>query len=361
MPERALSELAVYSAIPTVRVDGQEHVLVNELLVGMEMIEQEGGLSALELRFLNVSSFSGGGTDLVFEDDQILKLGARIVLYAGDRRAPQEIFRGRITGLEAEFPESSPPELVVMAEDLFQQARMTRRTKTHENVAIADLARELASQLGLQPVITGFTEQLPVQLQMNESDLAFLRRMLARHDGDLQVVGGELHVSPRAEVRRGAVELELRSQLKQVRVLADLAHQATEITVSGWDSAQGQRVSATSRGAHFAPGSGRTGAQMLQNTLGTRSEHIGHLAVTTRGEAQALADAAFDERARRFVCVDATAEGNPSVRVGTHVTLKGLGRRFDNTYYVVRACHRYDLARGYETEFEAESAYWGQP
>jgi hypothetical protein len=26
---------------------------------------------------------------------------------------------------------------------------------------------------------------------------------------------------------------------------------------------------------------------------------------------------------------------------------------------VVRACHRYDLLKGYETDFVAECAYWG--
>lgn len=360
MPERAMSELAVYSAIPTVRVDTREHEMINELLTGMELIEQEGGMSALELRFSNIASRPGGNADYAFEDERILKLAARIAVYAGDRNAPQEIFQGRITGLEAVFPETAAAELVVLAEDVFQQARMKRRTKIHENVSLADLARSLASELGLRPVITGLAEQLSPQMQLNESDLAFLRRLMACHDGDLQVVGDELHVSPRGEVRRGTVDLALHSQLKSARVVVDLAHQVTELTVSGWDAAQGRRVSAASRGANFQPGSGRGGAEMLRAGIGERSEHLGHLAVTTMDEAQVMADAAFDRRARRFVCVEGVSEGNPSLRVGTHVTLSGLGPRFDNTYYVTRVCHRFDPARGYETVFEAESAYWGQ-
>ena len=84
-----------------------------------------------------------------------------------------------------------------------------------------------------------------------------------------------------------------------------------------------------------------------------------NLAVATDGEARALADASFDRRARRFVSVEGLAEGNPALRVGTHVSLRGLSPRFDNTYYVVRASHRYDQTRGYETEFEAECAYLG--
>jgi phage protein D len=59
------------------------------------------------------------------------------------------------------------------------------------------------------------------------------------------------------------------------------------------------------------------------------------------------------------VQVAGTAEGNAALRVGTHVTLRGLGPRFDNVYYVTRACHRWDVASAYETDFEAECAFLG--
>lgn len=360
MPEPQLSERTVYRAKPTVRIDSQEYPMVSELIVSMEMVEREGGMSALELRLNNLASDTEGGADFAFEDEQILKLGARIQVYCGDEDAPQEIFQGKITGLEADFRPSASPELVVLAEDVFQRARMARRTKIHEDLTISGLSNDLADQLGLDPTVTGFTDNIGTQVQLNESDLAFLRRLLALYDGDMQVVGAELHISPRADVQRGRLEFELHSQLRRARVLADLAQQVTEVTVSGWDAVQGQRVTGTSTGANSGPGSGRTGSQCLSDTLGARSEHIGHLAVTTGEEAQALADAAFDLRARRFVCVDGTAEGNPSLRVGTHVTLSGMGDRFNNTYYVVHARHRFDLTRGYETDFAAESAFWGQ-
>ena len=219
---------------------------------------------------------------------------------------------------------------------------------------------DLAGTLGLTPIIIGLRDKIGTYVQLNESDLAFLRRILARYDGDLQVVGTELHVSPRKDVRRGTLELQMHGQLRRARILADLAHQVTEVTVSGWDASRGQRVTGTSRGANLGPGIGRTGAQLLEDALGERSEHVGGLAVATREEAQALADAVFDQRARRFATAEATAEGNAALRIGAHVTLKQLGARFDNTYYVVYARHRYDLSRGYETDFSAECAYWVQ-
>ena len=359
MAETALSDLAVYTARPTVRIAERDELRVTELLIGMEMRESEGGLSALELRLSNVASLADGDSELAFEDEKSVRLGARISIYSGEEAEPREIFSGVVTGLEAEFPGGQPPELVVLAEDALQAARLARRTTVHRQVSLASLAREVAERVGLKPVITGLSDGLGDWVQLNESDLAFLRRLLRRHDGDVQVVGKELHVSARGDVRRNEVALELHSQLRQVRMIADLADQVTEVTVSGWDAATGKRVSATSRGSQPGPGSGRSGPRLLRDTFGERSEHLGHLAVVDQDDAQALADAAIDRRARRFVRVEGTAEGNPALRVGSHVALKGISRRFDNTYYVTSAVHRFDTKRGYETDFEAEGAFLG--
>jgi phage protein D len=361
MPESPLSQLALYTARPTIRVNGAESERVTGLLTGMDMVEQEDGLSALELRFSNIASDSSGNSNFAFEDEAALKLGDRLAVYAGDEAAPTEIFSGTITGLEADFPVDGSPTLTALAEDRLQQARMTRRTHTYEAGSVADVVRTLAGNLGLTPRITGFDMPIGTQVQLNESDLAFLRRLLARYDGDVQVVGNELHVSPRSDVHRNTIELALQSQLQRVTACADLVHQVTEVTVTGWDPARGQRVTGRSTGSHRGPGQGRAAAALLPGALGQRSHQIGHLAVITAEEASMLADAAFDERQRRFVTVDGTAEGNPVIRVGTHVSLAGLGPRFSNTYYVIRCRHRYDLKAGYETDFTAESAFFGQP
>src|ERR1700683_2237715 len=225
MAEQPRSPDAVYSATPTVRVNGQAYPKITELILAMSMTEQQGGMSELQLRVSNSARGGQNGASLAFEDDQILKLGAPIAIYAGDRNAPQEIFRGTITALEAEFPEDGPPELLVMAEDMFQHARMARRTKVWQDKSLADIARWVASQINLTPVVTGLTDSLGTIVQLNESDLAFLRRLLARYDADLQVVGSEMHVSSRKDVARGRIDLELHSQLRRVRAVADLADQ----------------------------------------------------------------------------------------------------------------------------------------
>jgi phage protein D len=359
--ERKLSDRSVSIARPTIRVDGREHERTTELLLAMNLVEQEGGMSALELRFSNWASSASGAAELAFEDEELLRFGATIAIYGGDEGTPRELFRGKITSFELELSQDAPPELVVFAEDALQRARMARKTQLHEDVSVADVAGTVARNAQLRPVVTGFSDNIGPQWQQNESDLAFLRRLLARYDGDLQVVGEELQVSPRSEVRRDELTLQMFSQLTRARITADLAHQASEVTVSGWDPERASKISVSSRGNALGPGAGRRGSALLEEAIGQRAEHIGHVPVLSESEARLIADASYDQRARRFVILEGTTDGNASLRVGTSVRIEGASSRFDNTFYVTKACHRYDQKRGYLTDFTAECAYLGGP
>ena len=359
MPEVPVTANAAYSAIPTVMVDGKLNDKVTTQLLSMRMSEAEAGMSDLELRFSNFGSFNGGLADQVFEDGSILKLGAALIVYAGEVTSPTEIFRGKITALHATFSGTAPPELIVLAEDALQGARMQRRTKNWDNMSLSEIVRQVAGGLGLTPVSSGLDATIGDELQLNESDLHFLRRLLARYDADVQVVSTELHATPRSQALRNTIELDMNSQLQECCIVADLAHQVTQVTATGWDFDQGQRISVTSQTTALGPGSGESGNDWIQQALGSRSEQLAQYATLNQPDAQALVDAEYAQRARRFVVARGTAEGNPRIRVGTVLTLVGLGPRFSNAYYTTATVHRFDTELGYRTEFTAECAYLG--
>jgi phage protein D len=351
----------IYRARPTLRFAGEPDPRASELVQSMLMSEAEGGLRALELGLSNWASTRDGGAELAFGADSPLRLGAEIEVYGGEVDQPRELFRGHVTGLEAHHQRGRPPELLVFAEDALLGARLVRRSRVFRDQSPADIVREIASGLSLEPVVAGLDSPVQTWAQLDETDLAFVRRMLARFDADVQVVGRELHVSPRAQVRRADLTLSAEDDLRSINVCADLAEQVTSLSVRGWDATQGQAVKAELRaGTNLGPGRGRDGAAVLQEALGDRPDNVGHLAVRSQDEAQALAEAAFDRRARRFVRATGVTEGNPSLRVGVHLRLTGLGARFDNEYYVASTRHRYDLHEGYRTEFTAECAFVGE-
>lgn len=360
--EPQIANEVIYSARPLIEINGQTDAMVQRLLLAMQMNESEGGLSTVELRFQNTAQMEQQGVDYAFEfsDNDLLSLGNEILVYTGDENDPQEIFRGKISGLELVLNDGAQPELIVLAEDELQKARMQRKTRVFTETTVADIADSLAQELGLQAVIHELQQSITAEVQLNESNLAFLRRLLARYDSDLQIVADELHVSARNDVRRNEITLDVNSQLTSIRILADLSQQVTEVTFSGWDVAQGQAIT-VSRDSSIAtgPGQGTSGSQLLNDTLGERSEHISNTAVVNEAEAQAYVDSCFAQRERKFVRAEGCSIGNPAIRVGTHIMLMGVGPRFENTYYVTRASHRYDLVDGYKTEFKAECAFLG--
>jgi uncharacterized protein len=355
--ERPVAQRAAYSARPTVLVDGQPNDRVTEMLRACTVREAEGGLSSLSLTLSNWG-VAEGGIGFLFDVGGPLALGSTLKLHAGENAAPRALFEGQVHAIEAAASVGTPPEITFLAEDKLFAARLARRSAVYEDQPVAEVVRSIAGRLGLRADVGDLGGDSGTWAQLNESDLAFLRRMLARHDADLQISGDTLQVRRIADRERGTLRLQMYSQLQRVRVIADLADQVTEVGISGFDAASGNSFQANSTGTATGPGSGAT---LLSQSLGPRREHLAPLACRNEAEARALADAAFEARARRFVRLHGSTEGNAELRVGTVVDITGLGARFDNRYAVVEATHRWDLQRGYQTDFVAQSAYLANP
>jgi phage protein D len=315
-------------------------------------------MSAASCAF-NWASLTGGGAEYAFGTGAKLKLGADISVYAGDEAQPREIFHGTITAVEAEYATGSPPEMTVLAEDALQRARMARRSRIHRDKSPADVARDIATELGLTPVVAGLDAPVGVWAQLNESDLAFLRRLLARFDGDMQIVGSELHVSPRGDVRRGTLELELHGQLARARIRVDLADQATAITTRGGMQPTARRCRSCEPRDSWGQAEDATAPPCFRSC----SMHAASISAISRWGPTPR----HKPSPRRCSTCGrggwsrsrASPRSNAQLRVGTHCRITGVDRRFENTYYVVGVCHHTTCATVIAREFRAECACLG--
>ncbi len=353
--ERPVTERAIYAARPLVRFAGAELEAASIGLTDLMLTESIDGLASLELKLANWLSLEDGSAGLAFDAGSSVALGAAVEVLLGSD-APVVLFAGRVSGIAIEAGLGAPPGITVRAEDALMRARLARRTQVYEDLSLADLAQRIGSDLGLTVEVDDVPSVTALWAQFNESDLAFLRRVLARHDCTLSMHGTELRVGRRIAAGE-TLDLRLLSQLRRVQVGADLAHQCTRVTAAGFDPVQGAPFNVEASGVSLGSGSGQRGDELLAQHFGQRSEHLAELSSQTEREAQALADSAFDRRAREFVTARGTVEGNPRVRAGSRVALAGLGRRFDNTYEVARCTHRFDLVDGYQTDFVAYCAF----
>lgn len=351
---------------PYIEVNNARAGLLNAQIDSLVMEERQGGPSHVEIRVRNTAHHAGAGINFAFEftDTETMPLGQPFrVLFPSldpdeDDSTPREIFAGRVSGLEFVGQQDGRAELCILGEDALMAWRMRRRSRSIEGGTAKEVLEKMAKEDALAgPLVDYLSGAMATRHQVNESDLAFLHRVLADLDADAQVVGDALQIGPRSDVQRGEVTLELGYSLRSVRIAADLAHQRETVSLSAFDGVAGTAVQVSMKTTALGPGDGRRATEYLA-AFGPTVEHYSGAGISTTTEAQGLVDAVGARMARRFVVARGVAIGNPKLRVGAHVTLNGVGERFSNIYYVTQARHSYDQANGYVTEFEAECAFF---
>lgn len=337
----------LYAAAPAVTVDGRHDVTLDASLSAVLVEETVQGLARCELTLGNWGGRDGRVGFLWFDGD-LVDLGAELVVTVGDGDRRGEVFRGRITGMEAQFPAGAAPGMVVLAEDALQGLRMARRTRSFEDVTDADVIQAVAADHGLTAAVDADGPVHRTLAQVNVSDLAFLRERLRVLDADVALDGRTLTVRPSAERGDPVATFRQGNDLRELTVVADLANQCTAVTVSGWDPAAKEPVAASADAGTVAGelDGGRGGPDVLQDTLGPRVERLVHLAPATDAEARAYADHAMRAAARRFVTAVAVVEGDARVRPGRRLALAGVGPLFNGRYDIVAVRHHFDEVRG---------------
>jgi len=359
MPDAGVNT-GVVAARPSFAVDGNTREDLAQALLGLRVEETTDGLYNCEATFANWGPVGGGEVDFLYLDRETFDFGTELTIdaLAGDER--KTVFEGRVTGLESQVPDAQAPSLVVWAEDRLQDLRMTRRTRTFEDVSDEDVAQQIARDHSLQTNLDADGPTHNVLAQVNQSDLAFLRDRARAIDAEVWVEGKTLRLQGRSRRNAGDLTLTYGEGLRAVNVRADLAHQQTDFTVSGWDVQAKESIEETAdeNALQGELDGGRSGAATLRESLGARTQQMAHTTPLTTDEARAIAKASFRQHARRFVEARGVAEGDGRLRVGSQVTLVGVGELFEGgRYTLTEVRHTFDPENGYRTRFTAQRPY----
>jgi hypothetical protein len=349
------STSAFYAARPRISLEGNYNDDLTGGLLSLLVEETTEGMFRFEATFGNLGNKNNDVGFLYFDRD-VLDFGKKISVIVGDSQTEAKIFEGSITGLEGHYSGLQPPDIMVLAEDRFQDMRMARRTRTFENLSDSDVIRQIASQHSMESDIDIDGPSHKILAQVNQSDLAFIRDRARAADAEVWMDGKTLHARARGRRNSGNVTLTYQKGLREFSVLADIAKQRTSLIVSGWDvaSKEGIKYEASESSISAELNGKKSGSQTLQSAFGTRVEQLVHLAPLTDQEAQSLAKANFRRMARKFVTGYGIAEGDGRIRVGTSVDLKDIGIMFDGSYYVTEVRHTFDKQNGYRTHFSVE-------
>lgn len=347
---------ALYSGVPTVWVDGAASAVLESSVTSMVVEDAHDGLATCEVSFQNAGAAEGGiGFPLI--DDQLIDFGSELRLEAGGGDAFGPIFEGTVTGIEVAFPQNDSARLTVLASDRAQALRLTRRTRVFEDMTDTDIIGIVAQDHGLTADVAGGDVQHRVVAQLDQSDLAFVRERAQRMGAEIAVDGTRLVVQPRSDRRGEPITCSLRQNLRDAELTADLAGMVTEVAVLGWDPTTKQEIDVTAGGSTLSSErspSGTAGFELLERVTGSVVDRVVHTVPLAVDEAQAIANARFRRRARRFVTGRILLDGDARITVGATVELTGVGPWHTGTYDVTGVRHLFDLDLGFRTVADVE-------
>jgi uncharacterized protein involved in type VI secretion and phage assembly len=278
-------------------------------------------------------------------DGALPAAGSRLRVAVSGRDAP--LFSGQVTAVEHVFGPDRDYGAIVRAYDPLHRLRKRQRARGLVQTTIAEIANDLAGDLGLS---VDAAEPGPVWqnvVQHRETDLELLV-VLAARCGLYPVVHDDVLHLVTLEGTGSATPLVVGEELLEARVELNGDRSVRSVSATGWDP--------LSAGSHQATvESARSGRDVRAEVAPADVGGTGEVALfgeyaSDVAHANALAQAELDARTAGEVTFWGVAEGDPLLRAGTPIDVSGLRDELDGRYVLTEVTHTIDADRGFLTE-----------
>jgi uncharacterized protein involved in type VI secretion and phage assembly len=266
------------------------------------------------------------------------------------------VFSGEIVSISAEQQADrfDGCELVVTALDPSHRMGHTTRVRTFQKQKYSDVVSKIAQEQGLRADVddTVVTFDYLIQTTTNYAfldDIAFRTGFLWRVDGKT------LQFKQRSTIK--SVELTYGDHIRRLKARFTAANEATDLKVRSWDpltkrvvvgssTIAAARADGATGGTSELGTNGRTKARSFSGPLGS-----GSVIAVSSDEATQLAQALTARVSTSDLEIRCEAVGDPRIKTGTTVTIKGAGTRLSGDYFATSVEHHFGRGGDMTTTF----------
>ncbi|MEL7039555.1 MAG: VgrG-related protein [Cyanobacteria bacterium J06592_8] len=352
-----------YLALPKLEIEGQsgeKMKLVLEDIVQI-IVEESLHLPAMFTIVIRNDYFPGGQDEKKWKHQDLLEFGKKVKIgFTSSTTESQDfseekegyLIEGEITAIETHFTEKSQAPIVIRGYDISHRLHRGRWNRSFQGMTDSDIVKKILAEVVIEP---GQIDESGIPheyvFQNNQTNMEFLRERAARIGFELFVQDGKLNF--RRPTSTQNIKLTWLTDLHSFRVRVTSAEQVKEVNVRAWDYKQKKPIVSTRNSENVLTktenGRGSVEISEFKGKPTKPTVYIIDQPISTPKEADAIAQALFDELGGQFVYADAQGEGNPNIRPGRTVTLEELGKH-NGSYYVTETRHTY-FERVYTTEF----------
>jgi phage protein D len=352
MAEPALEQVRV-APDHKVLIDGSELPL--EVLVDVMDVTVCDYAAGASWFCVNMNNWHSDRQEFKYSDGPRFKEGVKLEVTLGYDARIVSLIKGEVTTLEPEFNQDEAPTLKVQGYDSLHRFRRGRKTKSYIRQKDSDIARQIASNLGLSVQAEDTQVTHEYLLQDNLSDIDFLLERARRIRYEVVVENGTMHFRKVANDKSKVVSLEYGFTLRSFYPRLSTVSQVSEVLVQGWDAKTKKAIKGQARSGDVVSkmGGRQLGASITEGAFFAAKDIIVDKPVFSEGEANQIAKGKFNDMAAEFITGEGTAIGNGDIKAGKVIELLKLGERFSGFYYVTSATHTID-STGYTTKFTVE-------
>ncbi|MEH0934772.1 phage baseplate assembly protein V [Micromonospora psammae] len=269
--------------------------------------------------------------------------GAMLDVRLGD----EQLFTGEVTCVEVEYAADGTALLRLRGYDLLHRLRKRQQLRVFEAVTVADLARDLCAEVGLDVDAETDGPRLDRLLQHRHSDLELLVEVAGRAGLHLAADGDRVRLLT-LDGHGEPVPLTLGRTLHRLRLAANLDRAAGESAALGWHPQRAEPISQradsprTGRRIPLTPDPATVGADGTRTAVDQPGRSADELA--------AIAQAGLDARTAALVTAEGVAAGNPGLRPGGRIDLAGVADELAGVYVLTEVTHTID-GDGHLTRF----------
>ncbi|MCD2462306.1 MULTISPECIES: VgrG-related protein [unclassified Streptomyces] len=291
-----------------------------------------------------------------------LKVGAMAVLSPfTDGRLGEPMLTGEVTAVEVDAAPGHGRYLIVRGYDPGHRLLRSRRVEGYPNMTASDIVRKLA---GLNRIPLGKVDATPtvyeLATQPNITDWDFLSRLARENDVRLSLdPAGRLVFaalppasSAPADTTPAAASpyvLDFGSNTLQSRVSVTAAGQVGKVDVRGWDPRTKQALSSPTPAVASKEIVSDISPAQLSAPFGPAELAATDTPFTTQSEVTRAATALADDVTGSFAELEVAVTGNPALKPGQPVAVKGAGFPFEGRYTATGVRHVFASGRQFAT------------
>jgi phage baseplate assembly protein gpV/phage protein D len=318
---------------PVVEVNGRELSLRERRALWELRVQQRLSLPTLcELTFVEPAAEVA---------DPGIKVGASLSVRLENTSTP--LFSGEVTAIERIYEPSRGREVRVRGYDRLHRLRKRQSVRTHLQVRLQELIKELVADLNIQVEAVDSGPLWPRVVQFSQTDFQLISDLASDSGLHFWLGPDSLRVFTLDGVG-SEVPLTLGESLFEARIEMNGESVCRSVSTTAWDPL---RVEAHNGSTEVARSGRQIGVELKPESLGAGERILVDETLATDSQAEALAQAELDLSVAQQVTFWGVAEGNPELCPGRPIRVERVSPEFAGRYVLTSVDHSIDSVRGF--------------